>query len=315
MGPGYPRNDKEAKAVPLVNAILRAGAENDKILPTDPHLQWARRTGAQLLASTKDYQNLLLAEKLLTSNVVNDRLTEEDKLQLANILGSRPEPGSRMKAIALLEECGRNRELNAESALALGQLYFATNNWERTRLQMINTIGKYPDNALVRATYISQLLQRGGPSDIDEATRQLKRMVELSPNSPGTMELVARVMTKAGRPQEAQKALARILPADLSAITKETLPNVKYVANLLVELDQDAGAEKLFRASAAKGGPMEQLELANFIGSRGDVAKAFEMIESLRESTPVAARVLTSLTILRPGVKKSATSSTPPWKR
>ncbi len=299
LGPGYPRNDKEAKAVPLINAILRAGAENEKILPTDPHLQWARRTGAQMLAATKDYQNLLMAEKLLTSNVVNERLTEEDKLQLASILGSRPEPASRMKAIALLEESARNRELSAEAALQLGQLYFATNNWERTRLQMINTIGKYPDNAMVRATYISQLLQRGGPSDIDEATRQLKRMVELSPNSPGTMELVARVMTKAGRPQEAQKALGRLLPSDLNALTAENLPAVKYVANLLVELDQDAGAQKLFEAAAAKGGPTEQLELANFIGRRGDVAKAFEMIESLRDSTPVAARILTSLTILR----------------
>ena len=102
LGQAYPRPDKIAKATPLVNQILHAGADG-KLPPSDTGLMWARRAAAQMLASTREYQQLLKAEKLLASNAQSGVLPAEDRMRMAEILAPRPEPISRIKAKNLLE--------------------------------------------------------------------------------------------------------------------------------------------------------------------------------------------------------------------
>src|SRR5262249_23936331 len=94
LGPLYPRPDKVEKATPLINQLLKAGADG-KLAASDSSLQWARRMAAKILADTRDYQNALKAEKLLESNSQDGNLLTEDKLVLAQILAKRPEPSSR----------------------------------------------------------------------------------------------------------------------------------------------------------------------------------------------------------------------------
>src|SRR4029078_7108773 len=65
-GPTYPRDDRLAKMTPLINKIIKAGADG-KIPTNDPNLLWARRTAAKILADTGDYQNLQKAKNLLSS--------------------------------------------------------------------------------------------------------------------------------------------------------------------------------------------------------------------------------------------------------
>src|SRR6185369_8336205 len=88
LGPTYPRYDRQAKATPLLNQIMKAGAEG-KIPGNDANLLWARRMAAKMLATTGDYQNLQKATNLLTSNSQDGNLLIEDKMALAEIKGSR----------------------------------------------------------------------------------------------------------------------------------------------------------------------------------------------------------------------------------
>ena len=90
MSPVYRQPDRQAKLTPLLNQILRAGEEvgsdGQKVLPpNDSNLLWARRVGAEILAATQDYQNLLKAEKLLASSSQDGLLSVEDRMQMANL--------------------------------------------------------------------------------------------------------------------------------------------------------------------------------------------------------------------------------------
>ena len=65
------------------------------------NLLWAGEWRPRCLSTTKEYQNLMKAEKLLASNSQDGNLLIEDKLAMAEILAPRPEPLSRLKAIEL----------------------------------------------------------------------------------------------------------------------------------------------------------------------------------------------------------------------
>ena len=156
LGPLYQRPDRRLKATPLVNQILKAGAEK-KIPANDANLLWARRMAAKIYSTAGDYQSLLKAEKLLASNSQDGSLLIEDKLAMAEILAKRPEPLSRLKAIGLLEEVSSVQPLNEAAEVQLGELYFASgNNWTKYDSKMKEAIGLFPASVDARQKYIRQ---------------------------------------------------------------------------------------------------------------------------------------------------------------
>lgn len=294
LGASYPKDDKKDKAIPLINKILKA-PEKDPNLASDQHVLWARRTASDLLSQTGDYQSLLDAERLLASNVIDGGLTEQDKLLMARILAPRPEPVSRVKAIQLLEDIRNNQPLNVQNELILGRLYFATGDWNATKRQMDEVIGRAPTFGAARASYIRMLLQRGGSDNLKEATRQLGKLVEIDRNAPQTLELVARVFTKNGKKKEAQRALRSMLPKDLN---KVPVDQVLRVARLLADLDDLGNAEKLYQY-ATKRQPVAKLYLADFLGSKKDVEEALDLLESIRDEVGPSAVIAKALQILK----------------
>ena len=295
LGSRYPKpaDVKIDKATPLLNQILKAGADPE--MAQDPNVQWARRTAAELLARQNDYQKLLDAERLLASNVVNGELSENDKLLLARILGKRPEPVSRVKAIRLLEDLQRNRVLIMVDDLLLGQLYYATDDWNACRRQMLETIARNPDVPAVRATYIKMLLNRGDATAINDATRQLKKLQELAPTADTTLQLVVRVAIKRGKQREARLALYSLLPKDLKNAKPQSL---LVVGQLLAELDDLDRAEQLYRMAAAKEGKAVLL-LADFLGSKRDPEKGFEILDSVADQIGLRPVIRGGLEIIR----------------
>src|SRR3954467_2558891 len=143
MGPLYQRDDRQTKVSPLLNQILKAGAEG-KVPANDANLLWTRRQAAMLYASTRDYQNLLKAEKLLCSNSQDGSLLIEDKLALAEILASRPEPASRVKATQLLEEVSRVQQLSEPAEIQLAELY--SNDWPKYESEITTVLAHYPNS-------------------------------------------------------------------------------------------------------------------------------------------------------------------------
>ncbi len=179
LGPLYQRPDRKLKATPLINQILKAGAEK-KVPANDGNLLWARRVAAKMLAASGDYQNLLKAEKLLASNSQDGNLLIEDKLAMAEILAPRPQPVSRLKAIGLLEEVDKVQKLNDAAEIQLGELYFAVgNNWSKYDSKMKAAIGRFPTSVDARQKYARRLLARGDQRSLDEAARQINELRNL----------------------------------------------------------------------------------------------------------------------------------------
>ena len=299
LGPIYQQPDRQAKVTPLINQILRAGAEK-KIEADAPVLLWARRMGAKLLAANRDYQQLLKAEKLLASNSQGGDLSIEDKLEMAQILASRYDPVSRLKAAKLLEEVAEVQPLNVAAEISLGQMYFLLNRWSDAQRQMRSTTVKFADAAEARASYIRMLLDHGQKSDLVEASRQLDKLREIAPGAAVTFELTVRLATKTGRESDARGELLRILPQLTKAeqFTPQHVQTLKLLANLLVDLKDLDNAEKILRLLAQKD-PREMYSVALFLGMHRDAEQSFELLKQLYKPEDVANVLQVATTVVR----------------
>jgi tetratricopeptide (TPR) repeat protein len=279
IGPMYQRADRKEKATPLINQILRAGADG-KLPASDADLLWARRTAARLLASTGDYQNLRKAEKLLASNSQDGSLLIEDKLAMAEILAPRPEPISRKKAIALLEDISQVQPLNEAASIQLGELYYATGDeWVS---QMEKVVTRFPKSVRARESYARKLLARGDQSSIDRAIILVTEMQKLAPNYPATFELTVRLADKRGKQQQVRDELLRRLPdfnkvKELDDSQKQALAGF---AELLVELNDIDSAEKIYRELAARD-PKLVYNLARFLGMHRSPEQCFQKLNEI----------------------------------
>jgi tetratricopeptide (TPR) repeat protein len=276
----YPRPDKIAKATPLVNKVLKAGAEK-KLQPNDPSLLWARRAAAQMLAATGQYQQLLKAENLLASNAVGGTLPAEDRLRMVEILAPRPEPISRSRAKNLLEAVKSDqRRLGLQHELMLGQLYFALGDWEKCKTQMLTTVSRFPKSPDARIQYINMILQRGDEKDMNTAVRQMASLRELAPNDIRTIELMATLGAKTGQKDKVKAYLLGLLPKATpgAKLEENQIPLVEFVASQLVKLDDLENAEKLYRQVVASQ-RNKLYALADFLGTHRDIAQSMQLLE------------------------------------
>jgi tetratricopeptide (TPR) repeat protein len=284
LGPGYQQPDRVLKAVPLLNQIMRAGAEG-KIEKNDANLHWARRMAAKALAGTGEYQNLLKAEKLLASNSQGGELLAQDKLELAHILSARPEPGSRKTAIALLQEVENIQPLDERSEIILGELYHATGNWRDFERHMEEvTASKFQQSAAAREAFARRLIARGDRQSVQKAVGQVVKLKELSPNSAATFDLTVRLANKLGKQEAARDELLRRQPK--IEATTEVTPllerAVQLFGTLFAELKDFDSAEKLYRALAARD-PAKSYGLAMFLGLHRNVDQCFELLNQIYE--------------------------------
>jgi cellulose synthase operon protein C len=299
LGPIYPMPDQQQKAAPLLNQILRAGAEG-KIPANDPSLLWARRMGARVLAATGDYQSLLKAERLLTSNVQSGVTSIEDNLEMARILHARPEPKSRLKAIQLLEQVRESQSLGEQESVILGELYHATGDWRRYLAQMEQTTSKFPNSAMAREAFARRLITRGDQPSIDRATKQISELRRLAPNSTASFELAVRLLDKLNRQPQARAELLRTLP-DIAAIKELNPQQVRMLlifADLFIELDDLDTAEKIYRELAARD-PSMAYGLAIFLGTHRGVDKCFEKLSEIYQSDRIPDIVRAALDVVR----------------
>jgi tetratricopeptide (TPR) repeat protein len=299
-GPIYQRPDRGAKAAPLINKILKAGAEK-KLPPNDGNLLWARRMAARILATTNDYQSMRNAEKLLASNSQDGNLLIEDKLAMAEILAPRPEPLSRLKAIGLLEEVAKVQPLNEHAEIQLGDLYYAVgSNWSKYSAQMQKAIGRFPNSVEARTAFVRKLLNRGDKGSLDEAARQVSKMREIAPNAPATFELTVRLASKLGKQQQVRNELVSRIPKiqDIKELDEAQARGIAGFGSLLVELGDLDSAEKLYTDLAARV-PSMNFELAKFLGERRDPQKCFDKLQEIYKPENVNEVLAVALAVVR----------------
>ncbi len=289
LGPIYQRPDRREKATPLVNQILKAGAEK-KIPANDGTLLWARRTAAKIYSNTNEYPNLLKAEKLLRSNSQDGHLLIEDKLAMAEILAPRPEPLSRLKAIGLLEEVSKVQPLNEQAEIQLAELYYATGGFSpQYEGQMEKTVARYPNSIEARQAYAGKLLARGDQRSLDRAAKHVSKLRELAPNSPITFELTVRLASKLGKQQQVRDDLLKRMPKiqDIKDMDDNTARSLAMFAQLLIELGDLDSAEKIYTELASRN-PAMVYELAKFLGEHRDPEKCFAKLNEVYKPAAVS---------------------------
>jgi tetratricopeptide (TPR) repeat protein len=300
LGPLYPRLDRTEKATPLINQILKAGADG-KLTAGDTNLLWARRMAAKLLAATGDYQNSIKAENLLRSNSQDSSLLIEDKLAMAEILATRPEPGSRKRAIALFEEIDQVQRLNESAAIQLAELYYMTGSeWSKYQSAMEQVIVRFPNSVQAHESYVRRLLTRGDPNSIDRAARLVGKLREIAPNYPVTFELTVRIADKLGKQKQVAEELRRRLP-NLDApkeLDTQTMQTAAMFANLLTDLKDYEAAEKIYRSLAAHD-PKLNYALAKFIGMHRSPDECFAKLNEIFSADKIPETLDAAMSVAR----------------
>lgn len=301
LGNGYRLKDKQERAIPLINDILKAAAAG-KADPHNEHVLWARRIAAQTLAETGDYQNALKAERLLNANAADGVLAVEDQLRLAQMLARRPEPSSRLKAEQLLTEVKRNHAVTMEADMILGQLMYVngrvSGKWDDARRHMVELIARYPNAEAPRAQFIRMLLERGGNTDLKVAKQHLGRLAEVAKDSTTVMQLNVELAIKTGQQREAFNSLSKLVPSDLTKVPPEQLPILGRVAELFSQLEEYEAAETLYRFIAGKD-PRFIPSLIVFLGTKRDVKDSFDMLEQLQGKLSPPVLIQSALAVLR----------------
>jgi tetratricopeptide (TPR) repeat protein len=299
LGPGYQQPDRVVKAIPLLNKIMRAGAEG-KLEKNNANLHWARRMAARIFAGTGEYQNLIKAEKLLASNSQGGELLVQDKLELAQILAARPEPASRKTAIALLQEVDNIQQLDEKSEIILGELYHATGDWTQYQRHMDEIVVRFPKSAAAREAFARKLLARGDPLSIDKAQKHIVQLRSLSPGSAATFDLTVRLANKKGLQEPARRELLARQPKieATTEITPQLARMVRLFGSLFVELKDFDSAEKLYQAMAARD-PNNWDSLAMFLGMHRSVDQCFAQLEQAYQADRVGDILGVALPVVR----------------
>jgi tetratricopeptide (TPR) repeat protein len=224
------------------------------VLKINPNLDWARRRLALLLsARTNDIPAWNEALQLVGESS-DGTDTPDDRLLRATILSRSPELRYRQESIRILET------LSAEVPGSL-------------RLHAAKAAG---ENATADAILFHSgfLLE---DKKIDEAEKQLIRLIAIDPTALPTIELNARILTAKGRGDEAVAELEKAFASHKS--TPNVMPVGLGILQLLMILKQDAAADKIGRELATIA-PKGQVAYAEFLASRGRTKEAREQLDA-----------------------------------
>ena len=265
------RSDRPAEAEPHLKRIIDLGGAT-----TDA--AWARRVLASVLAAQGGHRRTLQALEILglsgkdAGGPEADSAAPEDVHARARLLSLQPSRVRRREAIALLERLADRRLAKPEDILLLAQLDEADGDWPRARQRLLGLVGDRAAGPESLAAFIRAVLRHGG---IAEAQATLARLEKLVPEQPATVELKARVLHAGGRDAEASSLLTKFADADDARL--------EPVALLCEELSLLPAAESLYRRSLDKTAdrrPAVILGFARFLGRRGRVAEALDLIDS-----------------------------------
>jgi tetratricopeptide (TPR) repeat protein len=247
----------------------------------------ARRVLAFLLAASGNRQQSAEAMELLGLSTTDDAhsstdmttLTLDDRRARAEVLALQPLRSQRRRAIQILEQIAEDEFLTASDLYLLGQLYDADGDWSRSRayLQKLMTTNDGSPLYSKYILYYTHALLRHGQAA--EAQIWLGRLEQRQPDSPGTIELKARVLAAQNRGEEAAKLLM--------AFCEHKDSQVAATAALLEELGQVKSAEVLYRRFVSLPGPPEQvLALVTFLARQRRLVEALEICERAWQTCP-----------------------------
>ncbi|BBO30654.1 tetratricopeptide repeat protein [Lacipirellula parvula] len=282
------------KAAVQINKLLKASYDG-KLEANDPSGPWARRQAAQLLATSGELKDSAKAEQLLAAAVEGKNATPEDLDQLVDLLSLRADPVSRQRAVDTLQKVKQMRGgLTPERELQLGHLLYELGEWDAAQKQMLDSIGKFPNDPRLQTAYASMLI---GQKKFDDAALRITRLEGLPGTAAGVNELRLRLASEKGDKDEVRRMLTAMTP-DLTRLTEE---QVKYVASLARTADGVGDHEyalKLFQeyARRASDAGLEMARLTALYGNldEGMAGVLAQSSQDMDDAMRIAVEVLRS---------------------
>ena len=256
-------------------------------------LYWARRKITQEFTRNSTYRELLEALQILEQNTdAEGKLTPEDlKIEFA-ILMEREEPECWRRAISLLDDLKRRRDLDTEQRVLRAWLQDKLGNWLDSRESLFDIAAEQDCPPAVIATLVEQLIAHG---ELASARTWANRLRQNAPDAPMTLRLDAKLAIAADDREAAAEASRKLIPS--GSLTPENAMSMGLVAQLVEELGFPKAADKLFKEYAdvsAEG----ILARASFLGRQQRTDEAVELLETAWKNVSVLDILGTGLGIL-----------------
>ena len=295
----YLGSNQTAKAIPFIDQLIEKTAKSTDKAALD-QLTWAAQQ-AQVVASAGDYKHVMEAVRLIEQNAQADgQLAPDDILAMFQLLSRRQEPESREKAAKLMTKLQDQRPLLPREQTALAQLYSTSGKWTQARDLMLAAISRRSDDPEILVNFANMLVNH---EEYDDATRwvdSLEEMIKPPAAAPeqikqATRQLRARLLIQKGDKDKAIAALESLVPGPLP---QNQLYRLELVSKMMESLGLMEGAERLLNDYMSQE-PRGAIAMASFVGRRGDIAKAFTLLEEARKNQPVTEILPVALEALR----------------
>lgn len=263
------------KAAPYINRILRAANEG-KAPKTDPTVAWARRQAARLFSLSGDYQDSLKAEQLLTEAMAENVATPEGQDMLVDILNRRGDPGSRLRAIDLLKQIQKERGLQPNYELLLGEALNGVGKRSEAERQMREAITRHPKDVALRVGLIEMLINR---KEVNAAESALARLADVEGGQAAIAQLRIRLAAAQGDMAGVRQQLEALTP-NLLRLNEQQL-QIVYSLALLAESVGDYEYALRLMTEFARRVPGHELELARYTALYGDLDAGLTMLRTL----------------------------------
>lgn len=257
---------------------------------------WARRRLAEQVAASGSYRELVNALAALSLNVDADGRQSEDDMALeAALLIRRNEPTSWRRALQVLELLAERRTLTVEERLMRERARAVL--VPTLRSQSIKNIGEIADSPEGSTSMFALLVELClEESDVPGAEAWLEKLASVSPDSPGTLRLVANVARAKGDEEAAVKVMRRLLPE--THVTDAIANRLVASAIVVDELGFHEEAGRVFAdvAGLSKDGVLLH---ARSLGRRHRTKEAIALAESVRADVSAQAFLETLIAISR----------------
>ncbi len=272
------RTKRNDEAVRYLETMMAAAAKDPEKHAED--LAWARRVKAQQVGATGDYQEFLAALETLDATAQGGKLGPQEKVLKAMLLAQRPEPQSWMAGMKLFQDIAAERPLVPQEKWLLALLEQKSGNLPEARQLLLDALAQDPANVDYLGSYVKILLDQ---DNADEAIKWVDKLQEVKPQDLKVYLLKAEVLSKQGKKEQALTMLKRMIP---QKITAQNVHYLREVAGLCESFEQYDEAQQLYQEYAAKNPGAGALYLAGFLGRRGEVDKAFALLQQvLRKNT------------------------------
>lgn len=274
-----------------LRSIVDAEADTPNARETQ---RWARRTLAQLTAETGGYRGLEDAIALVEQNVGSEgKLAPEDVSLQVSLLAGRPEPASWRRAVTLLETLAASQPLSAAQRLQLAQLRERAGRWDECRNDLVSLVALPNTPPGVLAVLVEKLIDHG---ELSTARTWLTKLRSLSPESPATLALEAKLaMAEDDRPT-AVAAARKLMPA--GPVPLEQLGQLKSIARLMEDLGFPKAADKVLNEYAGRS--VDGLVArAEFLGRQQRPGEALDLLETAWSRLPLERLLQAALAVIR----------------